>query len=56
MEVTVTASNEMCYTARGKQLPKLTSRSDINKRFQSQKIILKFTEASETKPQKHKGQ
>lgn len=51
MEITVTASNELCYTARCKQLTKMTSRSDIHKRFQSLKIILKFTEASGTKLQ-----
>jgi len=33
----------------------MTSRSDINKRFHSQKIILKFTEASETKPKNIKA-
>lgn len=46
MEITVTAYNELCYTARCKQLPKMISKSDINKRFQSQKILLKFTKAS----------
>jgi len=33
----------------------MTSRSDINRRFQSPKIILKFTEASETKPKNIKA-
>jgi hypothetical protein len=55
MEKAVTAYNELCYTARCKQLPKMTSRSDINKRFQSQKIILKFTEGSKTKPKNIKA-
>jgi hypothetical protein len=55
METTVTAPNELCYTARCKQLSKMTSRSDINKRFQFQMIILKFSEASERKPKNVKA-
>jgi hypothetical protein len=55
MEIAVTAYNELCYSARCKQLPKMTSRSDINKRFLSQMIILKFIKASKTKPKNIKA-
>jgi len=55
MEITFIAYNELSYTARCKQVPKMTSKSDINKRFHSQNILLKFTKASETKPKNIKA-